>query len=504
MSSKPNLVFLFTDEQRFDTLAAYGNSQIEMPALNSFAEEATVFEQAYCTQPVCTPSRGSILCGEWPHQHRATTNNLHLSRDSRSIAEYLPRGQYACGYVGKWHLGDEIFPQHGFDEWVSIEDEYIPWYSAERDREARSSYYHHLERLGYQPADGSMYTRAQCARLPEDHGKPAFVADRAIDFIRRHGEQPFALVVNFLEPHMPFFGPRDGQYDPESLPLPLNFDAPRASRWQEASARDTYNNGQNGMALRSETDWHRMVANYWGLNSLIDTHVGRILQYLRDNELYDNSIIVFTSDHGDMMGSHRMIAKTVMYEESVRIPMLIKVPGQVVQQRVTNPVSQIDLVPTLLELMEIEPADITRLAGRSLVAATEGRQAPRDVLIQWNKPEDSFIRNKLFDGNEAGDENLTTYFHDLGNARELDGLFRAARRCLITADGRYKLVLSGDGEHMLFDLKEDPGESCNCISERPGTVSGLCKSLIDKMELFVDPALEEIVPRIPAAYTARI
>ncbi len=113
MKKVPNILFLYTDEQRADTLACYGNKHNLMPNVDRLAAQSTVFDRAYCTNPVCTPSRGSILTGLYAHAHGAHDNNTFIDRDAKCLPEHLPAGAYATGYFGKWHLGDEIFPQHG-------------------------------------------------------------------------------------------------------------------------------------------------------------------------------------------------------------------------------------------------------------------------------------------------------------------------------------------------------------------------------------------------------
>ena len=110
---KPNLLFVYTDEQAFNTLAAYGNNQIEMPNLNRLAEESIVFDQAYVSQPVCTPSRSTLLTGLYPHTNGCTENNIPLRPETACLPEMLKAGEYVCGHFGKWHLGDELFAQHG-------------------------------------------------------------------------------------------------------------------------------------------------------------------------------------------------------------------------------------------------------------------------------------------------------------------------------------------------------------------------------------------------------
>lgn len=436
----PNLLFLYTDEQAFDTLACYGNDWIEMPNLNALASESVVFEKAYVTQPVCTPSRSTLLTGQWPHTNGCIRNNEPLKAETQCLPEMLPEGAYVTGHYGKWHLGDEIFCQHGFDEWANYEDNYVNYYSEGRDRNARTRYHQYLVEQGYVPdvAKRNVFGRGFAARLPEEHGKPCWIADRSIDFIERHGDRPFALYVNFLEPHMPFFGPRDDQYDPDAIDLPANHQAlPDESfpaKYIEKSNRKTPE-AYPSREERSEKDWRILRARYYGLCSLVDTHAGRILDSLKARGLWDNTIIVFTSDHGDMMGAHGQTAKGVMYEEAVRVPMLIKMPGQKEMKRVKGPMSHIDVMPTIVDLMN--PPASEQLEGKSLRPVMESA-SPRleeAVVVEWNNaaPNGGSPKNKGEDNDE---------------------------RTVITPDG-WKFAWSAEGKHLLFDQNTDPGETTN-------------------------------------------
>ena len=120
---KPNLVFIMSDQQRYDTLACYGNDWINTPRLNELSDESFVFENAYVTQPVCAPARSSIMTGLYPHTAGPIVNKIPLKKDTKSIADLI-ENEYTCGYLGKWHLGDDTVKQRGFDEWVSVEDLY--------------------------------------------------------------------------------------------------------------------------------------------------------------------------------------------------------------------------------------------------------------------------------------------------------------------------------------------------------------------------------------------
>ncbi len=460
MPEVPNLLFIFTDEQRYDTLGACGNAKIDTPNLDRLAAEAFLFERTYVTQPVCTPSRSTLLTGLWPHTNGCTRNNTPLPAEVACLPEMLPPGRYATAYHGKWHLGEEIFAQHGFAEWRSIEDLYAPHYSPGRDRSARSSYHHWLVKHGHTPdnVEREVFSRPYTSRLPEALGKPAYVAGEASRFIREHRDEPFVLYVNFLEPHMPFFGPRDAQYDPAAVELPANFDAPPTEDQPLKTRlfrRFYAEHGHSGLPLRTEADWRRMVANYWGLCSLVDTHVGTILEALERCGLAERTIVVYTSDHGDMMGSHRLIAKCTQFEEAVRVPLLVRLPGQHRQKRVAPPVSQIDLVPTLLDLMGVEPPEA--LQGTSLRPLMEGgRSDAGEVFIEWNGPNTGVTADRM------GPPNVPPELVELAGAPadQIAAAFGDPVRTVVTPDG-WKLNCSPLGEHELYHLSDDPLELRN-------------------------------------------
>ena len=452
----PNLLFLFTDEQRADTMAAYGNTRIQTPNLNRLAAQSTVFQRAYVTQPVCTPSRSTILTGLYPHTNGCTENNVSLPADVPCLPEMLSGGDYVAAYHGKWHLGDEIFCQHGFDEWRSIEDGYERYYSPGRDKTARSTYYHFLIESGLTPANGKFFGRAESTRLPEEFGKPAYLAGEASRFIREHQDRQFVLFVNFLEPHMPFFGPRDDQHSLDQVVLPDNYEAlPTADQPLKTRLfqRVYYERGHSGLPLQTEAHWRRMIANYWGLCSLVDTHVGTILDTLAECGLDENTIVVYTSDHGDMMGSHRLLAKCVMFEEAVRVPLLVRLPGQTQAQRIPQPVSQVDLVPTLLDWMG-QPLP-SGLEGQSLRSLVEGSNSAEDVFIEWNGPNNGL-------GDAIGRVSVPEPMRDLATQSEIEAAITDPVRTVITPDG-WKYNCSPLGEHELYNLVEDPLETHNLV-----------------------------------------
>jgi arylsulfatase A-like enzyme len=466
--NRPNLLFLYTDEQRFDTLAAYGNDQIEMPNLNRLAESSTVFERAYVTQPVCTPSRSTLLTGLWPHQNGCVRNNIPLAPETPCLPEMLEPGAWATGHHGKWHLGDEIYAQHGFDDWQATEDTYHRFYSDAHDELAdRSAYHHWLKAHGVEPESNQLdeaeladqpwlrdrFFRKQIHALREELTRPAFLAESAGRFLRENQGRPWVLYVNFLEPHMPFTSCRDGQYNPADVPLPDGFDAwpaEDASLRARISAAKYYADGYDGQQLADERGWRELIARYWGMNSLIDTHVGRILETLEATGQADDTIIVFTSDHGDMMGSHRLLGKGVLYEPSVRVPLMIRMPGQRTGRRVAGAVSQLDIVPTLLDALDQPIGD--HLAGSSLLPVMQGRQPQEDIFIEW------------INDRQPGEVTPPAAAEGLAPPDQLARALCEDVRTVITPDG-WKLNLSSAGWHELYHLPEDPDERTNRIAD---------------------------------------
>jgi len=457
---KPNLLFIWTDEQRADTMAVYGNARIHTPNLNKLASESVVFEKSYVTQPVCTPNRSAVMTGLWPHTSGCIKNNIPLPLDIPCLPELLNDPDYRTAYMGKWHLGDEIFAQHGFEHWVSMEDGYAEYYSHGRDRSKRSDYHHFLIERGYQPDSQGKFSRAFAARRPIEHCKPKFLEVNACEFLRRHHKEPFILYINFLEPHMPFFGPLDNEHKPEEVGLPANFSDPLEEneplryRVIREYCQEKYG--------RQEKDIRNLIARYWGLVTQVDRSVGAILATLDNLELAENTIVVYTSDHGDMMGSHHMVEKSVMYEEAVRIPWLMRISQMKGKARlISKPVSHIDTVPTLLELLT--GRQYRHLPGQSLVPLIrDGRVSQDHVHIEWN-PNSGALKLK-----KGGTQ--------LASKEQLRRLEYEHTRAVISPDA-WKLCLSDVDKCQLFNLNEDPGETTNLFDS--GQHTGIIKRLTE-------------------------
>jgi arylsulfatase A-like enzyme len=350
---KPNLLFLWTDQQRADSMSAYGNNLYRVPVWNKLAAECVVFDRCYDAQPVCTPARSCVMTGTWPHQNGCLHNNIKLRADVKTMPELLDDSSYRTAYMGKWHLGDEVFAQRGFQEWRAIEDGiYQDYYSEGRDKNARSAYHNFLLSQGYKVDDrkhANSFTRDFATRVPVEHSKPSFLAQEAAKFILKNRNDPWMLYVNTLEPHTPFSSALNDLHTPEEAPLKPNH--PGIPKGPEPEAykkrREGFVRDRGKFDLTKPEGWRRMHRNYAGLCSLVDQAWGRILWALEAAGQMENTILVHTSDHGEMMGSHTLMAKSVMYEEAVHVPLLLRVPFRHQKpHHIAQPVSHIDMVPT--------------------------------------------------------------------------------------------------------------------------------------------------------------
>jgi arylsulfatase len=460
MKMHPNILFITTDQQRSDTIGCYGNHQIQTPHLDTLASESFVFENAYCTTAVCTPSRASYLTGQWPHKHQCIANNTPLAPNVQTIAELISR-DYRRAYYGKWHLGDEIIAQHGFEERISTEDgPYRPYYSRTEYLQRRSDYHQFLIKNGFVPdaiaSDGApVFSRKFAAALSEQYTKPSFLAQEATRFIHEQPhDRPFLLGVSFLEPHPPFWSALNDHHDPAALEISPTFaqipvgPAPIRVRMM---GQDFKTNGVGGFSLQSEANWRRVKANYYGLVSLVDRAAGQILQALEDSGQTNHTLVVFTSDHGEMMGNHGLFYKGLRYEESIKIPLIMRIPWLSQSQiRIPGNISLVDLVPTLLELMEQPPGNAVQGQSRANVLRGEADLSENNVVVAWYGDGDA------------------TYWESMPDL-SLEEIYTAAFgqwRTIITPD-RWKLSMGHNDRCELYDLNADPNETVNLFDD-PG------------------------------------
>jgi len=439
MREHTNLLFILTDQQRFDMLACYGNHAIETPVLNHFAATAVVFDEAYCCQPVCAPSRGTLMTGLWPHQHGVTNNwEQPLAPQHRSLPQLAADAGKpfdVTGYLGKWHLGNELIEDCGFDEVVTL-----PKRETQRSgAEAPYSYEEYFSELNL----GVPHSKA-----PEEYSMPSFLAGRATDFIGRHQGQSWMLQVSFDQPHPPYRSCRDGTVDPDSLPVSDNFlvrpgeDQPD---FLQGKIEGLLEKPVEGCDLTEEAGWRELMASYWGNISNVDKQIGRIFAALEETGQLDKTLIVFTSDHGEMMGSHMLLQKTVMFQEAIRVPLLIRLPGEETGARIFGPVSQIDLVPTVLDLLGCKAAGEC-LPGKSLAKVCETALSAGETSAE-------------------GHASLPVIEWHASRVKPVNiQACKVDARTIVTSK-RERYTWYADGQEDFYNLESDPGELHNLAGD---------------------------------------
>ncbi|MCZ6635954.1 MAG: sulfatase-like hydrolase/transferase [bacterium] len=446
MARQPNILFVFTDQQRTDTMACYGNEWVQSAHLNALADRSFVFENPYVAQAVCTPSRGSLMTGLYPHSHGCVVNGIPLREETKTIAEMMP-DTYRKAYMGKWHLGNDVFCQHGFDEWISVQDNLRPLYT--KPDAPMSSHYEWLVEQGLEPPSDLMsglkqFSAQDRAALSAEQQVGAFVANEADRFIRENTDRPWLLVCSTFEPHPPYTGPHNGLYDSEELPVgPAFLEFPEGhSLFNRARADHCATAVVAGEDLSTESGWRTVRAQYFGNVKIVDDAIGKMITALEETGQIENTIIAFTSDHGEMVGDHAMMEKRAFYEESARVPFLLRVPWMnTTQKRIEGVFGHVDLIPTLLDLAGQPVPEACQ--GQSVAGALTGEMDLRDhaAFMEWNG---------------IGDRNL-------GNPR-INLMASLPWRAVVTGD-RWKLNLCAGDQCELFDLNTDPYEQHNLFDD---------------------------------------
>jgi len=442
---KPNLILFLPDQQRADTVSCYRGVKVHAPNLNKVASESVVFERAYVTHPVCTPSRSSLMTGTWPHINGCTKNNVPLDPRFRVFPELMEDRDYRTAYIGKWHLGEEGPAGRGFQQWISTDD--------------HGDYISFLVSAGVAPdKPNGRFSKLAISKLPLELSRPKFLEKHACEFIEKHHRDPFILVVGFVEPHSPYNGPLNDEHPlhqvdldltatlPESENIPLRYRLMR--EWQQAEAALDRQRLPAQLFFGITPEEYRSIKQrYLGLITLVDQSIGAILGCLERFGLSGNTIVVHTSDHGDSLGAHRLFGKEVMFEEAARVPLLIRLPDQKRGKVVLQPVSHIDFVPTLLDLLG--HPNHPQCAGKSLLPLiNEEAVPPENVFLEWAPN-----RTKVKKGTS------------LARRRMIKRAVEESTRAVVSFDG-WKLCLRDKDLNELYSLSEDPLETRNLYENR--------------------------------------
>lgn len=415
MSEKPGLLIIHTDEQSFWTLGCYGGEIVETPNIDRLASNGARFENFFTNSAVCTPSRGCFVTGRYPTCHGAFRNNLCLNRDEVTFAEVLRQKGYRTGYAGKWHLDGD--PRPG-------------WVHPERSMgfdDARYMFNRgHWKKIEHFPMNKKDQPVVHPYSVIGDEETYAtdWLTSRALDFLEESDDRPFCYMLSLPDPHMPVRvrPPYDTIFSPDTMPLPGSFTPESMPDW----ARDLQKNSPFGVGKPDRAErLRKFLALYYGEVKLIDDSVGRIIEKLEDLGLFENTIVVFTTDHGEYAGEHGLIGKNELYETAYRIPMIIHWPRGIQPGVCINQVmSTVDFQPTLLGLMGVEASG--REQGR------DGSALLRGESLEWED---------------------VAFLHHHTHSRA--GVFTR----------EYELALVADGEDVLFDRIHDPDQVNNLYGD---------------------------------------
>lgn len=418
-----NLLFLMSDQHQRAAAGCYGNREVKTPHIDALAAESVRFTGTYCPSPVCVPSRGSLITGLYAHKHGAKILQDPLPADIPTIGHYFQERGYSTAAIGKMHFVDET-QRHGFAHRLNEESfrKQMPPDARQRIREL----------LG----DAGGIDGAGLDLGPEYFDDNWF-ADRAVDFLRAHRDKPFCLWASFLHPHTPF-RPMKRYFDlyrPASLTLPHR----PADDLEGGFEGHLIRAKERGWYQQSDSGARRSLAGYYGNISQMDANLGRVYDTLRELGLDKNTVVVYTSDHGEMASAHRSYTKHNMFEESVAVPLLISVPGG--PRGVKHEfIEQIDLFPTLAELCGLGP--VKGLHGRSFNSLMEGRHYTKREFVY---SEYWFCR---------------TVF-------TRDDRYVGKPPLLMVRTDKYKLNYLSWARCELYDIQKDPGEFQNRIDD-PG------------------------------------
>lgn len=443
---KPNLIIIMTDEHNFRTLGCYRDLmnhdqafvwgdgvKVETPNIDRIAQEGAICMNYYASSPVCTPSRASFVSGLYPDATASYKNNIPMHDGVLTFAHQLKAKGYATSYVGKWHLDGDAKPgfapkrKFGFDDnrymfnrghWKMIEEESEECTAFEANKSRNS--------------DENSFTTD-------------FLTSRALEIIDRDKNQAFCMMLSLPDPHGPNMvrAPYDTMYNNLVFEHPRTMDADinEFPKWLSFKKEkvDQYN--------------QKMMQTYFGMVKCIDDNVGRILNYLKEEGLEENTIIVFTSDHGDLMGEHKRHNKGNPLEGSARIPFVLRYPDKVKAGKVIRKAyTSTDFTPTILGLMQAEQ-----------IKESHGQDASSDFLSKQKE----VINDRI------------TY------------MTGSSSNWTASVNNRYKLVLSVQDKPWLFDLEKDPDELINFYNhpEYVEIAKNMQQALLDQMKQYKDRAL---------------
>jgi arylsulfatase A-like enzyme len=449
-NGKPNILFIFTDQHRLSALGAYGETQCKTPNIDALASEGILFRNAYTTCPVCSPARASVMTGQYPHAHGVTTNiheagcSVHELEDRpQLLSRCLENAGYSLGYSGKWHLGSdsEKSPFGGSNKPslpkdVGFEGQNFPGHGGGGFDYPEYKAYLKANGFEHKVREWSENTKliwpAGQLEGPVESTVPYFLAQNSIELMDEFAQRgkPFFLWHNFWGPHGPFYVPEKyiDMYRDVEIPEWSNYNWPSSEipgphqskihPWKKDLKWD---------------DWAMMIRYYYAFATLIDDQIGRMVVHMKKKGLLENTMIIFSSDHGQTLGSHGGLVDKGWhhFEETHRIPMIMRFPdarhaGKVIEEFA----SLADVYPTFLDMAGVDCKG-DGIHGRSLMPLVAGD------AVDWR-------------------DCVVTEFNGLGNSCITQRTLRK---------GSLKYGYNNTGKCELYDLEKDPDETRNLIGD---------------------------------------
>jgi arylsulfatase len=461
-SERPNIIFLFSDQHRYDAMGCMGNPVIQTPSLDRLAARGVNLTNTHCASPLCQPSRASILSGLYPHQHRVTYNvRDELDPNLPSMPRQLQKAGYKTAIIGKTHFWnirgshsvgfslwkwgfdvremEDYVRRFGFDDVIEEFDLYVHTYKRAHiythysdylaDRGSLEKYKKQIQSVWRKT---ETHWEGQTSVLSQEEDLTSFITRQTTNWIKQQdGTRPFFLNVGYVAPHVPLISDPiwADHYGDKEIPLgPQDFPEKPDNVWGQWLDRE-YDNSNTHLLTRDYV--MNGARHYYGKISLIDQGIGEIVRALEDQGIADNTWLLYSSDHGEMLGDHGMMGKTQFYKPAVRVPNIIVPPTGMTPRTVDAPVEGVDIPATILDIAGAEP--LPRSSGQSLLPILEGARPQKEVAFSAVGP-------------TIDDE---------------------IRHFVSAATQRYRMTYetTTDTPCELFDLQEDPDELGNRVND---------------------------------------
>lgn len=365
---KPNVIFIMADQWRRQALGFMKEDPVKTPNLDQLAKEGVAFKRAYATRPICSPNRASLLTGRYPINHKIIMNDMVLADSLASLGNQFKKAGYQTIYIGKWHLSSDLA------------------FTEPKDRTGFCDYW--LQTVAHNHFQTIYFEENNQKKQFANRWEPDFLTDKAIAEIDKSKDKPFTMVVSYGPPHTGggkgFEKSREpGRRVDHKIKFGYGYGAPE--EYENMYQPYTSIPRRPNVKLVGQDSSDFVLPGYFGAITSIDDNIGRLIKHLKDIGEYDNTIIVFTADHGEMLGSQGKMTKGVWFEESVGVPLIIKGPEVKKNIQANQLINSIDVLPTLLGLSKLPIAN--GIDGKDYSSLLKGEKfdAPQEVFLSFDK-----------------------------------------------------------------------------------------------------------------------